>query len=85
LYIYPTDVNSYRLPAYTRLDISITYEKKYDSWTLSPYLQIFNVGNRKNVFFVQYDHEIRDNSIIQKVETFTQIPILPSIGVNIKF
>jgi hypothetical protein len=84
-FIYPTDINAFTLPAYMRLDLSISYEKKYESWSLSPYLQVFNVSNRRNIWFINYDHETKDDVIIQKIETFPMMPILPSIGVNIKF
>lgn len=83
--IHPTEINSYRLPPYVRLDISISYEKKYKGWILSPYLQIINVGNRKNVWFIDYEDKIEGNKIIKKVETYNMLPILPSVGVNIKF
>ena len=83
--IYPTSINSYRLPAYTRLDLSLTYTKNYASWSLSPYLQIFNIGNRKNIWFIQYQDESTPEEIIQKVETIGMLPILPTIGVSAKF
>lgn len=83
--LYPTDINSVKLPPYARLDFSVTYEKNYGSWTLAPYLQIFNLGNRKNVWFIQYKTEIKENRILQEVKTINMLPLLPSIGVNIKF
>lgn len=84
--LYPTERNSFRLPSYARFDLSIMMEKKYKRWTLSPYLQIFNVGNRKNVWFIQYEDEIIDNKkVIQKIETFNMFPLLPTIGVNVIF
>ncbi|MDP4194937.1 MAG: hypothetical protein Q8940_07805, partial [Bacteroidota bacterium] len=83
--LYPTELNTVRLPAYSRLDLSITYEKNYGSWTLAPYLQIFNAGNRKNVWFIQYKNVVKDNMVTQEVKNVNMLPILPSIGVNIKF
>ena len=84
--IYPTEQNSFRLPAYARFDLSLTMERKFKHWTLSPYLQIFNLGNRKNVWFIQYEDEVVDNNkVIQKIETFNMLPLLPTIGVNIVF
>ena len=67
--IYPTTINAYRLPAYTRLDLSLTYTKHYASWSLSPYIQIFNIGNRKNVWFIQYNDDSTEQEVIQTVET----------------
>ena len=85
LFLYPTSINNFRLPAYIRLDLSITYERQYKGWKLSPYLQIFNIGNRENVWFIEYDSEIEDNKITQTVETTNMFPILPTIGVRINF
>jgi len=83
--LYPTEINSAKLPAYSRMDVSLTYEKKYSWGTLAPYLQIFNIGNRKNVWFINYENEIKENKVDQKIETVNMLPILPSLGVNIKF
>lgn len=83
--LYPGSINNYKLPAYSRLDLSLTYEKDYGSWTLAPYIQIFNLGNRKNVWFIDYEQELKDGVITQKATKTTMLPLLPSIGVNIKF
>ena len=83
--LYPSAKNLFRLPAYIRMDISLTWEKHYKSWSMAPYLQIFNVGNRENVWFIQYDNEIKDDRIEQKVETVNMFPILPTIGISFNF
>lgn len=83
--IYPSGINEYRLPYYARLDFSLTYEIQYDGWSLAPYLQIFNMLNRKNVWFIEYENKIKDGVLTQKVENVNMFPVLPSIGVNIKF
>ncbi|OGU55339.1 MAG: hypothetical protein A2V66_03950 [Ignavibacteria bacterium RBG_13_36_8] len=67
------------------MDLSITYEKNFGTWTLSPYLQIFNIGNRKNLWFVLYENEYKDNVLVQTVKEVNMLPILPSLGVTIKF
>jgi len=85
LFLYPTAINIFRLPAYIRLDLSLTYEHHYDSWVLSPYIQIFNIGNRENVWFIQYENEETAGKIIQTVETFDMFPLLPTVGIRIKF
>lgn len=83
--IYPSGINEFRLPYYARLDFSLTYEIQYDGWSLAPYLQVFNMLNRKNVWFIEYENKIKDGILTQKVENVNMFPILPSIGVNIKF
>lgn len=79
--LYPAAINNFRLPAYARLDVSVTYEKHFRGWSIFPYLQIFNIGNRKNVWFVDYD--IVNGR--QKVDPQHMFPILPTLGVNFKF
>ncbi|MBL7994330.1 TonB-dependent receptor [bacterium] len=83
--VYPGGINEWRLPAYARLDVSVTYEKQFKHWSIAPYVQIFNIGNRKNVWFVQYDSKEQGGTIDQKVKTVNMFPLLPSFGVNFKF
>lgn len=85
LNLYPTSRNNFRLPPYARFDISLSMEKKYRHWSYSPYIQVFNAGNRKNVWFITYDREIKENSLVQEIEPVNMFPILPTIGVNFKF
>jgi len=82
---YPSTINAFNLPYYSRLDFSLTYEIYYDGWMLSPYLQVFNMFNRKNVWFIQYKNEIVNGKVKQKIENVNMFPILPSIGVTIKY
>lgn len=79
--LYPSDINTFRLPPYARMDISITYEKYFSGWAIFPYIQIFNIGNRKNVWFLDYEIE----GFVQKVDAVYMFPILPTIGINFKF
>lgn len=83
--LYPGEMNAFELPAYSRLDLSLTYEKDYGSWQLAPYLQIINLGARKNLWFIQYEDELEDGRIVQKIEKVNMLPLLPSLGVTIKF
>ena len=83
--LYPSDINTFRLPDYIRMDVSLTWENKFETWSISPYLQIFNIGNRSNVWFINYDKSLENGQIVQKIEKTTMLPILPSIGVKINF
>ncbi|MBN1637597.1 MAG: hypothetical protein JW866_01425, partial [Ignavibacteriales bacterium] len=60
-------------------------EIQYDGWKLSPYLQIINIGNRQNVWFINYNDKYENKMIIQEVDETDMFPILPSIGVSIEF
>ena len=79
--VFPSIINDLRLPPYMRLDVSMTYEKNFKHWSILPYIQVFNIGNRKNVWFVQYDQKDYQPDI----DTQHMFPILPTIGVNFKF
>lgn len=77
----PTRINGVRLPPYTRLDLSIKYERDFGSWKMVPYFQIFNVGNRRNVWFVDYDF----SNNLPDVDEVSMFPLLPTLGVNFEF
>jgi len=83
--LYPGDIDSYRLPAYIRLDMSITWQKDYGTWSIAPYFQVFNIGNRKNVWYINYTSNEQNGAIVQSVNTVNQLPFLPSLGVTVKF
>ncbi len=83
--LYPGPIDTYRLPDYMRLDLSITWKRDYGTWSLAPYLQIFNLGNRKNLWFIRYSSKNSNGQIVQEVTPVYMLPFLPSIGVTIKF
>ncbi len=85
--LYPGEINSYRLPYYSRMDLSLTWERRFKHWTFSPYVQIFNIGNRENVWFIQYqEKDVNDPNLIkQKAKTVNMFPLLPTFGINAKF
>lgn len=83
-----SEVNSFRMPAYHRLDISASYKvlknKKYESsWNFG----IYNVYNRKNPFFIFFESEgnLDEYELRVKAEEIPLYPILPSISWNFKF
>ena len=77
----PTKINNIRFPYYARLDVSLTYTKNFKNWAIAPYVQVYNLGNRKNVWFVNYEY----SNGIPNVEEQNMLPILPTLGVNVKF
>jgi hypothetical protein len=88
--LYPSDMNEFRLPPYIRLDLSIRYERQYDGWMMIPYFQFFNLGDRKNVWFLNYENEEkidRQNRTVieQNIEIIEMLPFFPTLGVDIKF
>jgi outer membrane cobalamin receptor len=82
--------NSARLNPYHRLDLSATYtpfpssRKKWKgSWTFS----VYNVYNRKNPFFINYETDVDFASGTTSIEgsKITIFPIIPSITYNFKW
>lgn len=82
--------NSERLDAYHRLDLSLTYTPNPDSkkkWQSSWNFSIYNVYNRKNPFFINFETDVdfeRGSTTItgSKVTIF---PIIPSITYNFRW
>ena len=83
--VYPSEINAQRLPYYARMDASVTYQKYFQGWSISTYLQIFNVFNRKNVWFIQYDEQASNSDVVQNLSETYMLPFLPTVGVMVKF
>jgi hypothetical protein len=77
----PTKINNIRLPDYVRMDISLTYQINFRGWRMAPYLQVYNISNRGNVWFISYEYE-NGKAIIEEQY---MLPLLPTIGVNFTF
>ncbi len=75
-------VNASRLPAYHRMDVSFSRTGGFFGIGSSELqLQVINVYNRRNVWFVQYDFD--ENPV--GVTDITLLPILPAISFTVKF
>lgn len=77
--------NSQRLESYHRMDLALTYTPKpqiersfTSSWTLS----IYNLYNRKNTLFLDYDFEIEEDSITVEAYKYALFPIIPTVTWN---
>jgi len=74
--IYTEERNGGRLPSYNRLDISLKRRFKLsEHMDLEVVASVTNVANRENIFYF-------DRVEFQRVD---QLPILPSLGVTLKF
>lgn len=73
--------NAARYPAYHRLDIILrkTWQRRWG--TVTPYLSVINVYNRKNVHYYQYNYM----GIPPTRTGFSMLPILPTVGVEVSF
>jgi hypothetical protein len=75
-----------RLPSYCRLDLSTKYEWQTSWGSIEPYFEVVNVFNRKNVGWRNYNISPDENGELSlQTEDSTQFPILPFIGVNVKW
>lgn len=73
--------NGARYPAYHRLDVSAR-RRFGTSWgSLTPYLNILNVYNRRNVLFYFFQYE-EDPPVRSGISMF---PILPTVGLEVSF
>jgi outer membrane receptor for ferrienterochelin and colicin len=81
LYTDYSERNSYRYPAYHRLDLSMNFRKKLDwaerTWNIS----IYNVYNRQNAFYI--DVTFLDGKAV--AEQTSLFPFLPSISYVLDF
>jgi hypothetical protein len=73
--------NAERYPAYHRLDFSLRRQFQKPWGKLTPYLEVLNVYNRKNVLFYFYEYN-RNPAVRSGVSMF---PLLPTVGVEIAF
>lgn len=83
---YYTERNGYRMPAYHRMDIGVTYlakkTERFESlWSLS----IYNVYNRKNAYMIFFESVDEENPEVLQAVKVTLFPIIPSISWNCKF
>ncbi len=77
-------INSYRLPAYHRADISFVYtHKKTKSWESNWNFSIYNIYNRANPYFIYFLPDI--DKLEVKAYMVYLFPILPSVAWNFKF
>jgi TonB-dependent Receptor Plug Domain/CarboxypepD_reg-like domain len=79
--------NSFRLPAYHRLDLNVKLLKKVKWGETFWNFGIFNVYNRRNPYFLflRADYSKDSNSPEIKVRKMSLLPILPEVNFGLKF
>ena len=84
--ILPAAINSFRLPPYVRLDVSLKYKTRFRGMDWTSFLQVFNLGNRRNIWFVRYEDDSAGGfDVVQDINTIPMFPILPTMGVHVSF
>jgi outer membrane receptor for ferrienterochelin and colicin len=74
-----TKYNSLTLPVYHRLDVRAEKKWNFTKWTLTTYIDIQNIYNKKNIYQYRWDKFAKE---IVKDEN---LGILPTIGVSAEF
>ncbi len=74
--------DAFRYPAYHRLDLSLTRSWRFRWGELSAFLDVTNVYNAKNVLLYYWEPGPDGRPVRKSVG---MIPILPTLGVNLKF
>ncbi len=72
-------INSSRAPAFHQLDIRLDKTFVFDTFKITPYLDLLNIYNRMNAEFYQDDYRFREQSVIPS------LPIFPNFGVQGEF
>jgi len=82
------DVNSFRMPAYHRLDVSLTREKitkrgNISSWNFS----VYNVYNRANPFYLYFETtgNLDDYTLDVSLKLVSLFPVIPSVSWRFEF
>jgi len=74
--------NAYRLPAYHRLDLSLSASWQRPKATHTINLSLYNVYNRKNILHVSYVAD--ETTQTYGYQKYTVLPFIPSISYQIR-
>jgi len=79
--------NTFRMPAYHKLDLSLNYEFNWGTLPLQAYLNLLNVYNQKNAFAYYISARDEEDSLQDnvKMKQIVLFPFLPSIGITFEF
>ncbi|MBN9380604.1 MAG: TonB-dependent receptor [Chitinophagaceae bacterium] len=86
-FLYYSKRNGYQLPAYHRLDLSVTLQGKRNpqrKWQGEWVFSVYNVYNRENIFALYVRQEKIDFSNVNASMVYL-VGILPTISYNFKF
>ena len=79
--------NSYRMPDYHRLDLSVTWREEYKpekKWHSEFNVSLYNAYNRKNPYIINFQSEPNNPDITYAESTYL-FGIIPSFTYNFKF
>ncbi|MEX1277419.1 MAG: TonB-dependent receptor [Bacteroidota bacterium] len=81
-YVVDGEYNSARYPAYHKLDVRLDKKFHFSSWTLTAYLDLWNVYNRQNI--LSYSYKVDSDGIITTTPRY-DFGVLPIIGLSAQF
>jgi outer membrane receptor protein involved in Fe transport len=81
-YVVDGGYNSARYPAYHKIDVRIDKKFQFSSWTLTAYLDLWNVYNRQNI--LSYSYKVDSDGIITTTPRY-DFGVLPIIGLSAQF
>jgi hypothetical protein len=81
------DVNSYRMPSYNRMDVSLTRKIVVKRWSSDLTLSVYNVYNRANPYYIYFEAigDLEKYTLQVKAVAVTLFPVIPSVSWNFKF
>lgn len=82
-----TGRNSFRMPAYHRMDIGLKWAKQKKHYERAWLVNVYNVYNRLNAFYI-YRDSVYDPATQTERNVFTKVtlfPIIPSVSYQFKF
>lgn len=74
-------INSARFPHYSRLDLGLRWPFRKWGASWEPFLQVVNLYNRRNVFVYFFDY----GSVPPTRTGISQLPLLPTLGLEVRF
>lgn len=83
-----SDRNSYRMPAYHRLDLSVNFiVKKTKRFESSLNLSVYNAYSRSNPYYIYYEIKgsVEERNMTITAKQVSLFPIIPSLTWNFKF
>ena len=80
---YYGEKNSYRMPSFHRLDLSIEFHKKKRRYERTWVLGVYNVYNRQNPFYIFPGNE--QDTGLPIFQQLSILPVLPSLSYEFKF
>ncbi len=78
------DLNSARLPAYSRVDLSASKSFELNGWQFIPFAEIINLLNSKNVSQFTYEFSEFSDERVAASPVYNSFPLLPMIGLRLK-